>query len=84
MDPSRLDSAVVNLLKENRKIAAIKLLREKEDLGLKEAKQAVDSYLSEHPELVPTRRANTSRSFSTLMFFIAIVCVCYLGYDYLT
>jgi hypothetical protein len=40
--PADLQARVENLLQENRKIEAIKLYREETNLGLKEAKDAVD------------------------------------------
>ena len=77
-----LDATVINALKQNRKIEAIKLLREKENIGLKEAKHAVEEYLSNHPDLAPQHKRSTNRSYDGLLLLIAIACLLYLGYDY--
>ena len=44
-----LPADVVAEIKANRKITAIKLLREHERIDLKEAKERVDAYLELHP-----------------------------------
>lgn len=77
-----LDATVINALKQNRKIEAIKLLREKENIDLKEAKHAVEEYLSNHPGLVPQHKRSTNRSCDGLLFLVAIACFLYLGYEY--
>ena len=52
-DRSSLPSDVVDAIHANRKIDAIKLLREHRGLGLKEAKQEVDAYVRENKHLLP-------------------------------
>ncbi|GHB00845.1 MULTISPECIES: hypothetical protein [Shewanella] len=46
-----LDLEVISLLEDRQTIHAIKLLRERDNLSLKEAKKKVDDYLQGHPEL---------------------------------
>lgn len=46
-----LPPAVVAALSQGRTIEAIKLLRKARKIGLKEAKDAVDQYLSSQPQL---------------------------------
>lgn len=48
---SSLDLEVISLLEDKQKILAIKHLRERENLSLKEAKRKVEDYLQGHPEL---------------------------------
>lgn len=56
-----LDSATIAALTQGRKIQAIKLIREQQGIGLKEAKAAVDAYLAEHPELKTAEPPSTAR-----------------------
>lgn len=49
--PNEMPHEVIEALERGRKIEAIKLLREGQGLGLKEAKEAVECYLREHPHL---------------------------------
>jgi hypothetical protein len=50
---TQLPADVTEAIRANRKIDAIKLLREHRGLGLKEAKHAVDAYIRENPHLIP-------------------------------
>jgi hypothetical protein len=50
---TQLPADVTEAIRANRKIDAIKLLREHRGLGLKEAKHAVDAYIRENPQLIP-------------------------------
>lgn len=50
-ESSPLPAEVVNAIHAGRKIEAIKLLREDRNLGLKEAKQAVDAYIRANPSV---------------------------------
>ena len=45
-----LPADVIEAIRANRKIDAIKLLRQHRGLGLKEAKHAVEAYARENPE----------------------------------
>ena len=59
MNPeSELPEDVLAAIHENRKIEAIKLLREHRNIGLKEAKEIVDAYAAEHPQLITSRPLN--------------------------
>lgn len=55
--PNEMPHEVVAALERGRKIEAIKLLRESRGLGLKEAKEAVECYVQEHPHLRKSRGA---------------------------
>lgn len=47
-----MPAAVTEALSHNRKIEAIRLLREMRGIDLKEAKEAVDRYLEQHPTVL--------------------------------
>lgn len=47
-----LSAQVKNLLHAGNKIEAIKQLRSEQHIGLKEAKDIVDEYARQHPELI--------------------------------
>lgn len=54
---SGLPADALAALHEGRKIDAIKLLRAQRGIGLKEAKDEVDAYLREHPELASMQKS---------------------------
>ncbi len=52
--PSSLSPAAIAALWKGQMIEAIKLVRQERNLGLKEAKDAVEAYLKTQPELMKT------------------------------
>ena len=72
---SGLPADALAALHEGRKIDAIKILREQRGLGLKEAKDEVDAYLRDHPEL-----ASLQSSGSALGCFAWIGLAAVVGY----
>ena len=69
---------VQDLIHSNRKIEAIKLLRETNNLSLKEAKHMVDKYIRENPDLSSSENLSSGHSFSGLIFFVAAVVIVYV------
>ncbi|NQD91531.1 50S ribosomal protein L7/L12 [Pseudomonas sp. CrR25] len=69
--PNEMPSDVVAALERGRKIEAIKLLRERRGLGLKEAKEAVELYTREHPHLHGSR-ALAGGSSHGLLFWVLL------------
>ena len=60
----------------NRKIEAIKLLREHNGMGLKEAKDAVEAYIRDNRQLIPEKTAsgaNLCRLIIVLLIIIAVL-----------
>ncbi len=58
-EPRELPAAAVAALTNGRKIEAIKIVRQEWGLGLKQAKDAVESYVAAHPMLAnQAREAN--------------------------
>lgn len=72
---TNLPDQVVSAIQAGRKIDAIKLLRETQGIGLKEAKHAVDAYLLEHPSLQQAQPNSNG-----LVFIVLILVIGYLGY----
>ncbi|MFW5431508.1 MAG: ribosomal protein L7/L12 [Methylophilaceae bacterium] len=71
---------VIEVIKSGRKIQAIKLLREKTGLGLKEAKETVEAYMDNHADIKEVFNANQSSSFSqenvvqiSILFIVLLV-----------
>lgn len=50
-DPIHLPEAAIAALQQGRKLEAIKVVRTVHRLGLKEAKERVEAYAAQHPEL---------------------------------
>jgi hypothetical protein len=55
--PKEMPHEVIRALERGRKIEAIELLRENQGLSLNEAREAVECYLLEHPQLRRPRGA---------------------------
>lgn len=60
------DEAIASL-QAGRKIDAIKAVREREGLGLKEAKQRVDQYVRDNPHIMPERETGSGGWFWLLL-----------------
>ena len=57
---AELPADVLEAIHAGRKIDAIKRLRAQNGLGLKEAKELVDAYVQQHPDLVVQRGSSSS------------------------
>lgn len=80
-----LSTAAASALQRGNKIEAIKIVREERNIGLKEAKDAVDEYLRGQPAL--QRARNTAQAESTrkaLLWLAALIGLAMLGYYFLT
>ena len=71
-----LEPEVIEKLEQGRKIRAIKMLRTKRLMGLKEAKELVDAYLAQHPYLKVEKSKNTFEP----IFLLAIIFIVYALY----
>lgn len=71
-----LPASAVTALQQGNKIDAIKAIRAEQRLGLKEAKDLVDAYLSDHPALdavVAETRATTSAALGRWLVVVALL-----------
>jgi len=75
-EPLHLESDVIQALEQGRTIQAIKLLRAHRAIGLKEAKELIETYL----ELNPHLRVEKAKNSTGLIFLIAIVFIAYALY----
>ncbi len=73
-----LDVQVVSALQDGRKVEAIKLLRKQRGIGLKEAKEIVDSYCEEHG----LSSSSQASGAGGLMLVGLLLVVGYLVYRY--
>lgn len=78
-DHENLESDIVDLIQKSQKIAAIKMLRERRHIGLKEAKDIVDIYMSQHPELRAAASENASPFTVAIIIFIVIAAGLYFS-----
>ncbi len=77
---SELPEDVLAAIHENRKIEAIKLLREHRSLGLKEAREIVDAYASEHSHLITTRHYRVETGLGRLLIVFILLAALYAIY----
>ena len=70
---TQLPADVTEAIRANRKIDAIKLLREHRGLGLKEAKHAVDAYIRENPHLIPQKTSGGGLGRSVIIVLGAVI-----------
>jgi hypothetical protein len=70
--------AVQEAMRRNRKIDAIKLLREEQKIGLKEAKDIIDAHFAEYRNLHDPRRGDgESGSGRNLLLLVALLAAVY-------
>jgi len=70
--------AVQDAMRRNRKIDAIKLLREEQKIGLKEAKDIIDAHFAEYRNTyAPRRGAGESGSGRHLFLLVALLATAY-------
>jgi ribosomal protein L7/L12 len=70
-DTAKLRENAVDALKQGRMIEAIKLTRVASNLGLKDAKDQVDAYLLQHPEIM-MQKSQLSQE-SSIRFIIILI-----------
>jgi hypothetical protein len=71
-----LESEVIEELEQGRLISAIKILRSKRSIGLKEAKHLVEDYLVQNPYL----KVEQSKSSSGPIILLAFAFLAYVLY----
>jgi hypothetical protein len=70
-----LPEAAVAALRNDGKIAAIKIIREHTGLGLKEAKDQLEAYIAAHPELQPPPYGSKERSLFGWLFAVVLALI---------
>jgi len=78
----KLPAEVIAELEANRKVTAIKLLRTREGIGLKEAKERVEAYLEQHPVSHGLQTPKSDSGFGRIVLLIIGVSVIYAIYRY--
>ena len=79
--PENLPPEVLAEIQAGRKIEAIKLLRQKTGLGLKESKDLVDGVASESPSYVVEDSAGNRKTFLILVILAAAAYAIYYFYN---
>ena len=74
---SELPEDVLVAIKANRKIEAIKLLREHQNIDLKDAKDIVDAYISNNPYLNVHQNRQSDTGVGRLIFIVIVIGVLY-------
>ncbi len=73
-----LPPAALQALQQGRMIEAIKIVRTEHHLGLKQAKEQVEQYMQQHPELLrQSRVAQTQQqgSMQWVMWMLGLLCL---------
>ena len=81
---TELSENVLAAIKSNRKIDAIKLLREEQGLDLKEAKDIVDTYIANHPRPAASQSRSGSFNFMPLLLAAVVTTIGYFAYKVLS
>ncbi len=71
---------VLEVIHANRKIEAIKLVREYHGLDLKEAKDAVEKYMLENPDLI-SNNTTIGGGFRVFLLILAAIVILYFLYS---
>ena len=77
-----LPTDVIEAIRANRKIDAIKRLREHRGIDLKEAKYEVDTYVRENPQVATTLAPQTESGIGRLILIAIIIGGAYAAYSY--
>ncbi len=75
-----LPEDVKNAVHANRKIEAIKLLREQRNLDLKQAKEIVDAYIDENRHLIGDQRSGRDSGIGRILIIIILGGIIYAAY----
>lgn len=76
----QLPPQAVEALKSGQKITAIKIVREATSMGLKEAKETVEHFLAQHPEINTQLKSSNSASLPGLTTLITFLCIAVIIY----
>ena len=83
-DQTELSETVLAAIGANRKIDAIKLLRQEQNLDLKKAKDLVDAYIAENPDIAPAKPRKGGFNIMPLLLAAAVTAAVYFAYRFLT
>ncbi len=75
-----LPADVRDAVHANRKIEAIKLLREQQSLGLKEAKEIVDAYIDENRHVIGDQRSGRESGIGRILMIVIAGGIIYAAY----
>ncbi len=75
-----LPADVRDAVDANRKIEAIKLLREQQSLGLKAAKEIVDAYIDENRHVIGDQRSGRESGIGRILVIVIAGGVIYAAY----
>ena len=78
-----LSTAAISALHRGNKIEAIKIVREELNIGLKEAKDAVDDYVRSQPALQSSFAAAQSEAKRSALRWLALIVLALLAYYFL-
>lgn len=77
---TELPAEVKNAVHANRKIEAIKLLREQRNMDLKEAKDIVDAYIGENRHLIGDHRSGRESGIGRVLILVIVGGIIYAAY----
>jgi ribosomal protein L7/L12 len=77
---TELPADVLTALQSGKKIEAIKCLREHRNIGLKEAKDIVDTYVAGLPPSTANRYKQSDSGVGRLLFAGAVLAIAYYAY----
>lgn len=75
-----LPETVISAIRADRKVAAIKLLRQERGLDLKDAKDAVDAYIEQNPGAVGSMSPMPESGVNPIVVIVIVVVAGYLLY----
>lgn len=78
-----LPAAAIDALTQGHKIEAIKILRQERGLGLKEAKDVVDTYVEARPELASQFQAGRTAGRRLLLGLLFLFLLIFFSYKLL-
>ena len=74
-DQSSLSQEAITALERGNKIAAIKIFRETNGVGLKESKEKIEAYLAQNPAVYEQFKQNASSGTSNNTIIILLIAI---------
>lgn len=79
----QLSNKAIEAVKSGSKINAIKIVREESGMGLKDAKEFVETYIDTHPDVKQLLMKNSALSLPSVSTVVVLICIAVIVYYFM-